>query len=142
MSTAVLTHSAFGRRSTVAGPAVRSAAVPIARAARVETQPSTHLRLTRRGRLAITIAVAAPIAIAAVSFAVNGGIAAATVEAAPVTFSYVQVAAGDSLWQIAQSIAPEADPREVVSDLVQLNQLTSVVVQPGQRLAIPMAYNG
>ena len=39
-----------------------------------------------------------------------------------------------------KKIAPEADPRQVVSDLVALNQLSTTEVQPGQRLAIPTEY--
>ena len=57
------------------------------------------------------------------------------------SFEHVTVAAGESLWELAAWIAPEADPRQVVSDLVALNQLSTTEVQPGQRLAIPLQYS-
>jgi len=44
------------------------------------------------------------------------------------------------LWQLAEHIAPSADPREVIADIVNLNQLPSESVQPGQRLALPAEY--
>ena len=56
------------------------------------------------------------------------------------TFSYVSVAPGQSLWQVAETLAPEADPREVIADIMALNQLASSAVEPGQKLAIPTAY--
>ena len=51
------------------------------------------------------------------------------------------VAVGDSLWSIAEDIAPERDPRDVVDEIVRLNALDSVVVQAGQSIAIPAAYD-
>ena len=49
----------------------------------------------------------------------------------------VTVEAGQSLWTIAESIAPGADPRDVIASIVELNRLSSVDVVPGQLLAIP-----
>jgi len=105
------------------------------------TQRSAHLRLTRRGRLALTSLVALPLVAIAGAFALNGGTAVASGETSWQTFDYVQVVGGESLWQVAESIAPEADPRDVVSDLVHLNQLSSADVQPGQQLAVPAHYS-
>ena len=45
---------------------------------------------------------------------------------------------GQSLWQLAETIAPTADPRDVIADIVNLNQLQSESLQPGQRLALPV----
>ena len=50
----------------------------------------------------------------------------------------VVVGAGDTLWGIAESIAPSADPREVIHEIMRLNGLRDAVVQPGQRLALPV----
>ena len=58
----------------------------------------------------------------------------------PSTFEYVSIAPGQSLWQLAEQVAPQADPREVVADILSLNQLRSADVQPGQELAIPLQY--
>ncbi len=41
---------------------------------------------------------------------------------------------------LAEDLAPSADPRDVMADLVNLNQLVTEEVQPGQRLAIPEKY--
>ena len=107
--------------------------------------PTTRLRITRRGYALVTLIVAAPLVLAALGFAVNGGGAAAVnpvsaASLASVTFEHVTVQAGESLWQLAAQIAPSVDPRDVVSDIVHLNQLSSAVVQPGQTLAIPLKY--
>lgn len=106
------------------------------------TQPQlARLRLTRRGRIVFTTLVAGPLAVMALVTVLNGGIATATSDIATGTFNYVTVESGQSLWQVAESIAPNADPRDVISDIVRLNQLETSVVHPGERLAIPPAYS-
>ena len=44
---------------------------------------------------------------------------------------------GESLWAIAGSVAPDRDPRDVVADIVQLNNLDAARVLPGQTLFVP-----
>ncbi|GAB3144220.1 LysM peptidoglycan-binding domain-containing protein [Marisediminicola antarctica] len=105
------------------------------------TVRASHLRLTRRGRLVLTTLVALPLVAAAGAFALNGGVAVASNSSSSTSFEYVQVSSGQSLWQLAQSIAPAADPRDVVSDLLHLNQLGSADVHPGQQLALPAKYS-
>ncbi len=100
-----------------------------------------RLRITRRGYALLIAIVAVPLVFAAVSIAVNGGGASATVQPAGVSFQHVVVQSGQSLWLLAGQIAPSADPREVVSDIVHLNQLSTADVQPGQSLAIPLKYS-
>ncbi|MGO4692246.1 LysM peptidoglycan-binding domain-containing protein [Glaciibacter sp. 2TAF33] len=105
--------------------------------------PTTRLHLTRRGRVVFTTLAAVPLVAAALAFALNGGIAAATSElgqSSAVQFDYVTVQSGQSLWELAESIAPTADPRDVIADIVRLNQLQSEDVQPGQSLALPAGY--
>jgi LysM repeat protein len=114
MSTAVISSSAFGTR--FAGEHRRTG--------------TSRLRITRRGYAFLTLGIA-----------LNGGGAAATDQAASVSFSHVTVRAGQSLWHLAAEIAPTADPRDVVSDIVHLNRLASAVVQPGQSIAIPLKYS-
>ena len=99
-----------------------------------------RLRITRRGRAVLTAVVALPLAAAAVFGGIGAVGATATDTHASATFSYVTVAPGESLWQLAQQIAPNADPRDVVEAITNLNALSSGVVQPGQRLAIPAQY--
>jgi LysM domain len=105
--------------------------------------PTTRLHLTRRGRAVFTTLAAIPLVVGALAVAMNGGIAAATGEigqSAAVQFDYVTVQSGQSLWELAESLAPTADPRDVIADIVSLNQLQSEDVQPGQRLALPTSY--
>ena len=99
-----------------------------------------RLRITRRGRMVLTAVCATPLVVAAIVLAVNGGMAAASAGVTTNNFSYVTVESGQSLWQLAESIAPHSDPRDVIADIVLLNQLDGAVVHPGERLAIPAAY--
>lgn len=120
-------------------------------ASRPAARPTGRLHLTRRGRAVFTTLAAVPLVAGALVFALNGGIAfaadqganhaAGQVHAAP--FSYVTIQPGQSLWQLAQAIAPTEDPRDVIAEIVSLNRLASEDVQPGQRLAIlPRSENG
>ena len=102
---------------------------------------TSRLRITRRGYALLTLVVAAPLIVTAFGFAVNGGGAAAGANVSSVAFEHVTVQPGESLWQLAGEIAPASDPRDVVSDIVQLNQLGSAEVQPGQSLAVPLKYS-
>ena len=103
---------------------------------------TTRLRLTQRGRIVFTTLAAAPLVVLALVLAVNGGVALASTAAAPsaAAFDYVTISAGESLWDVAETIAPDADPRDVIADIVSLNQLSSEDVEPGQRLALPSSH--
>jgi len=108
------------------------------RAARRSPQP--RLRLTRRGRGVLLTLAATPLVIAALFFALNGGGAVASLESSPASFDYVTVASGQSLWDVAESVAPGADPRDVIDSILRLNQLESADVFAGQQLAIPLEF--
>lgn len=102
---------------------------------------TTHLRLTRRGRVVFTTLAALPLVAVALLVALNGGMAVAegagVAPAATVGFDYVTISPGQSLWQLAEALAPTSDPRDVIAEIVSLNQLPTDSVQPGQRLALP-----
>ena len=103
---------------------------------------STRLRLTVRGRRVLATIAALP-AIAAIAIAmVSGGSALASRDAGAAAGSFVTVtvSSGDSLWSIAEEIAPAADPRDVVDAIVRLNALDGATLQAGQSLAIPAEY--
>jgi LysM repeat protein len=100
--------------------------------------PVSRLRLTRRGRTVLTTLASAPLVFAALAFALNGGMATATIEEG--STSYVTVEAGQSLWQLAEEVAPGEDPREVVAQLLRANALESAEIFPGQQLALPGQY--
>lgn len=100
---------------------------------------SSKLRLTQRGRVVLTALAATPLVIAALVFALNGGGATATLDSGG-AFEYVTVESGQSLWALAEDLAPAADPRDVISQLMQLNALKSPELFAGQELAIPEQY--
>lgn len=99
---------------------------------------ATRLRLTRRGRAVITTLVTAPIVALVVALALSGGEATAT--SGDVELPVVTVEAGQTLWQLAESVAPGANPADLVADIVTLNGLDSAAVMPGQTLLLPERY--
>ena len=104
------------------------------------TSARTRLRLTRRGRVVFTSLAALPLIVWAFVMVLGAGDAAAQSGAASsaTSFEYVTVDRGDSLWGIAESIAPHADPRVIIDEIIRLNGLDGAVVEPGQRLALPV----
>ena len=107
-----------------------------------------HLRLTTRGRAVFSVLGATVISVTMAAIILGGATATATsatsMEAGLTdspAFDYVQVESGQSLWQLAESVAPGADPRDVIYEIVKLNQLSTPEVHPGQQLAIPLAYS-
>lgn len=106
------------------------------------TAARTRLRITRRGRIVcaalVTAFVLALIACAAV-------LGAAQAEASSVSsqkeFGYVVVQPGDSLWQISSALDAKADPRDLISEVIRLNQLTSSDVEVGQTIAVPLRFS-
>ena len=105
--------------------------------------PATRLRLTVRGRRVLAAAAALPAAVALSVAMISGGTALASRDSgAPAgSFATVTVSTGDSLWSIAEEVAPSADPRDVVDAIVRLNALRGVAISAGQRLAIPAEYS-
>ena len=111
-------------------------ALPVSRPAR----STTRLRMTARGRRVLAAIVALPLA-GAFAFAVlSGGSALATRDAGSTTFASVTVSYGDTLWSIAQEVAPQRDPRDVVDAIARLNALNGSAIEIGQSLAIPAEY--
>ncbi|UOQ58246.1 LysM peptidoglycan-binding domain-containing protein [Leucobacter allii] len=102
---------------------------------------AVRLRLTRRGRVVLgglaTIAVAGVLALLATFSAPQ---AVASDAASGESFPYVVVQSGSSLWELATALDPAADPRDVVAEIVRLNQLDGSGVDAGQPLAVPLRY--
>jgi nucleoid-associated protein YgaU len=119
------------RPRAVAAPAARSARPAVAHR---PAAPAPHrLRLTRRGRLVLVLLPA----VLALSSAFVG-VSAPFAQADPAARSRsVVVRAGDSLWSIAERLAPSRDPRDVVAELEQVNHLPGAVVLAGSRLSVP-----
>ena len=105
-------------------------------------QPRTRLRLTIRGRRLLAGLAALPAACALALAVISGGAALASRDAGvpAASFVTVTVVSGDTLWSIAEQVAPTADPRDVVDDIARLNALDGAPIVPGQELAIPAEY--
>jgi nucleoid-associated protein YgaU len=95
-------------------------------------------RLTRRGRLVVLLALVT--LLFAVALAATGGFARAgddrSAAAGPVATTWV-VQPGETLWQVAEAVAPGEDPRETVARIVELNGLADASVTVGQSLLVP-----
>jgi hypothetical protein len=130
--------TAFGMEndlSTIGYPASALGAPALPR-----LRPAPRLRITSRGRAVVAVLLAIPLVVVALALGINAGSATALHEAPAASFTWVNVEPGQSLWQLAESVAPEADPREVVAEIVALNQLPSADVQAGQLIALPPRY--
>ncbi|MDN3443774.1 LysM peptidoglycan-binding domain-containing protein [Microbacterium sp. APC 3901] len=111
-------------------------------AAVLPARPATRLRLTVRGRRLVLAVAAVPLAVGIAFAALSGGSAMASGEqTTTASFATVTVMPGDTLWSIAESIAPGADPRDVIGDITRLNLLRGGSLQIGQELAIPAQYS-
>lgn len=108
-----------------------------------------HVQLTRRGRFVLfgvpAIAVAAVMVFVSLAI-ILGSIATPAqasakypaVDMADYAVS-VTVLQGDSLWSIARASNPTGDVRDVVREIVALNELGSGVLQAGQHLYVPIS---
>ena len=118
---------------------VRPASVP----SRRPVQRARRTRLTRRGRrvvwasaVLLFAAVITPVllALASGAQAANHGRPPSAVRA---SMRQIVVKPGQSLWSIALSAEPQADPRAVIQQIVEFNALGSQVVVPGESLWVP-----
>ena len=100
--------------------------------------PKSHLKMTRRGRAVLLVIVAIPLVILALVIGARASSATATHESGHLTS--ITVGTGQSLWQVATKIAPQSDPRDVIADIMSVNQLDSAAVYPGEKLNIPAQY--
>jgi hypothetical protein len=104
-------------------------------------EPLPPLRLTRRGRIVligIPLILLAALLLSLVGF-LNAPAKAAdsSADLALTPTVSVTVQGGESLWGIAATVAPDRDPRDVIADIVQLNNLSAGTVVPGQQLFVP-----
>jgi len=112
---------------------------PVAVSERPIRTPLTlpHPRLTRRGRMAVTGVSALLIGALSVGLAT----AAQATRSGPASpgryLSKVTVLPGQSLWSLAEANDPDADTRQVVQQIKQLNSMTGDQVQAGAVLWVP-----
>jgi hypothetical protein len=99
----------------------------------------TPVRLTRRGRLVVAVAVL--LMAAAVSVVLAGAAQALGHSGGPARLgagiTKVQVQPGQNLWTLAEAYDPNADPRQVIQEILQLNSMSNDQLQPGQVLWMP-----
>jgi Tfp pilus assembly protein FimV len=101
----------------------------------LEARQPRPVRLTRRGRLVVLMAVLATALAALVWMSAPAASTGATHHPASHT---VVVGGGETLWDIAQQIAPGQDPRTVIADIVDLNDLSDAgSIRIGQALVVP-----
>ncbi|NYE46414.1 nucleoid-associated protein YgaU [Spinactinospora alkalitolerans] len=107
-------------------------------------EPIRHgARLTRRGRVvlistlaAVTTAGFAVLILVAVALGASPAGASADSLMLPPPETIV-VRDGDTLWGIAEQVRPDDDPRRTVHEIVEINDLTSTTLEPGQKLELP-----
>ena len=119
--------------TTSTATAITTATAPVVR---------TRLRMTTRGRRVLATLAALPVVVAlGVGILSSGGaLASGDAGASAGSFDTVTVMPGESLWSIAQDVAPGHDPRDVVYELKRLNNLAGGLVSPGQQIAVPAGY--
>ena len=105
----------------------------------------THREVSRRwhhpGRLAWrarwAIAALGAAALLGVGYAREAARSSLVSAGVPAASERVTVAPGDTLWSIATRRYPEADAREKVFEIEQLNGLSGPTIVVGQRLRVP-----
>lgn len=108
-----------------------------------DPRATQDFRLNRRGRLVFHgLPLLALVAVVTLALAVFSSTAlspaTASDERAAAELETVTVGYGDSLWQIAQEVAPEADPQETIQTIADLNNLDSSELSTGQSLYVPV----
>ena len=103
--------------------------------------PLPPLRLTRRGRIVLIgiplVLLAALLLSLAGFFNAPAKASDSAAELQTTSAVTVTVQPGQSLWGIAAAVVPDRDARDVVADIVQLNNLSAGAVFPGQQLFVP-----
>lgn len=108
------------------------------------TMPASRkgeLTLTRRGRFILiglpTLLIGLCVAALLMLF-LSAGTASASSQSAGQGTQTVIVGSGETLWDIAAEVDPSADTRDIISQIDDMNHLSSGHVTPGQRLIVPV----
>ncbi len=100
------------------------------------SRTSSTVHLTHRGRALLVLALVA-LLLAAFSLGRTKSEASTSTERPVLT--QVTVQQGETLWAVAQRLAPEADPRQVIEVIRRVNHLEGSTLQVGQQLLLPAA---
>ena len=130
------TRPARPAHPVTARPAARPVAAPASAARRPAASAPAPLRLTRRGRVVVTLLMLALVLVAAAFF--SGRSAATGESGTPVQTRTVVVDQGDTMWGIASQVADGRDVRAVIHDIEELNALTGPELVEGQKIAVPV----
>jgi LysM repeat protein len=93
------------------------------------------VRLTRRGRIVVVLGFLA--ALLAGGATLGHAPSQASGRTHPVQPRTITVQAGDTLWTVAERIAPQVDPRLVVAQIQRLNHLHTPQLLAGTQLVVP-----
>ena len=110
-------------------------------AAQSEPRQATAVRnstISNAGRRRVSLALAVMFVLLAMSFAIiSNQPATATDSQVSVSVQHATVASGESLWAVAERVAPNVDPRDWIDQVIDLNALHGSDVVAGQRLVVP-----
>jgi hypothetical protein len=93
------------------------------------------LRLTRRGRLVLVLFVMSLMVLAGLTLGHGSSLASGKHQRAARHTLIVQP--GESLWSVANRVAPHRDPRAVIDEIESLNHLSSPTLEAGEQLTVP-----
>ena len=113
---------------------VQRAAVRSISSAKSAAPANSGLKLTVRGRRVVALLALLPIVVAFLLI----GTKSAQAETATPTTAVIKVEAGQSLWDVAVTVAPNEDPRATIWTIKALNGLETSEVQAGQGLIVPV----
>ena len=122
--------------------AATSPAAPAGERSAARSPAHPPVRLTRRGRLVVTgmavvLAAAVSVGLAGAAQALGHSGTQARSGTAGAAITKVEVRPGQSLWTLAETYDPNADTRQVIQEIQQLNSMSTDQVQPGQILWMP-----
>jgi hypothetical protein len=103
------------------------------RAPRQARSGAAAMRLTRRGRVAV-LAIGLLVALAFGFLFASGSTATERGEST----TTIQVTPGETLWDIAASVAVEGHTGEMVEHIKSINHLEGAALQVGQHLLVPL----
>ena len=105
----------------------------------MKNRAKADLRLTPRGRFVARLAVVASLSILLLSAysALTGATAGSEESSQSDGYVKVSVKPGETLWSIASRIDPQGDAREIVDEIMQINNLQSPRIEAGEKIFLP-----
>ena len=94
------------------------------------------IRLTRRGRAVVVLATLGALLVG--GFTLGHAPSQASGHVHRVAPHTITVQPGETLWGVAERIAPRVDPRLVVAQIQQLNHLHGPQLLAGMQLVVPI----